>query len=100
MTERSALFDANRRYFILAVLAEDPGQWVPANLIQRILPTLNRAHDVGASQIGRDLRWLERVLLVELEIANTTAQAKLTQRGADVVAGRETVEGVDRPPLD
>jgi len=100
MTDRASLLDANRRTFILALLNEDPGQYVPAAIIQRVLPTLNRAHDVGLTQIGKDLRWLERVLLVEVEIGHHDALARITQRGADVVAGRDTVEGVDRPPLD
>lgn len=100
MAERAEIFDANRRFTVLELLNEDPGQWVPARLIQRILPTINRAHDVGLDQIGKDLRWLERTLLVDVEIGSHDAVAKITQRGADVVAGRSTVKGVDRPPLD
>jgi Fe2+ or Zn2+ uptake regulation protein len=96
----SAILDANRRFYILELLAEDAGSWMSARIIQRALPALTVVHDAPLDTITRDLRWLAQRGLVDTTVDPAGMNAKLTQMGEDTRSGRMTVEGVDRPPLD
>lgn len=91
---------ANRRWTILRLLAGDAGHEAESRLIQQGIAALNRAHDVGLDQIRADLVWLDKRLLIGVTVNDGNIYARLTQRGADVAAGRSRAEGVDRPPLD
>jgi hypothetical protein len=90
---------ANRRWTILKLLAGATPPEFDAGLIHKGIAYLNPTHKVGLSTILADLRWLENHLLVELSVESDLVSAKLTQRGADVAAGSEHVDGVDEPPL-
>ncbi|WP_241364227.1 VpaChn25_0724 family phage protein, partial [Pseudomonas aeruginosa] len=56
-------------------------------------------HDPSRDQVKGELRWLEEQQLVKIEDVSNGAVlvAKLTERGADVAAGRARVDGVKRP---
>ncbi|MEQ8585143.1 MAG: hypothetical protein RLO01_12700 [Thalassobaculaceae bacterium] len=92
--------DANRRFYILELLSEDAGSWTSARIIQRALPSLTIVHDVPLGVVNQDLRWLDQRGLVQVTVDRVGVAAKLTQLGEDTRAGRMTVDGVDRPPLD
>ena len=56
-------------------------------------------HDPSRDQVKGELRWLEEQRLVKIEDVGNGAVlvARLTERGADVAAGRARVDGVKRP---
>lgn len=86
---------ADRRLVILRVLAEAPGY--AAN--QYVLGSALRAygHDVSQDRLQADLYWLAEQTLVAIDDSAGVLTAKISQRGADVAAGRAIVPGVKRP---
>ncbi|EDQ2494188.1 ArsR family transcriptional regulator, partial [Salmonella enterica subsp. enterica] len=48
-------------------------------------------------QVKTELRWLEEQSLVRTETLESVLVVWLTERGADVAAGRTIVPGVKRP---
>lgn len=100
MTELEDLEAANRRWTILRLLAGDPDHETEVRLIHKALASINRAHRVGLDVVRRDALWLERRLLVTVEIDDERVYVKLTQRGRDVADGAVRVEGVDDDGLE
>ena len=83
------------RLDVLRLLAELPAYTANHRTIAAALRT--RGHDCPADTRAAALHWLARHGLVETRDEAGFFVAKLTERGGDVAAGRETVPGVARP---
>lgn len=86
---------ADRRLVTLRLLEQAPDYRGNAMLLQRALEGFG--HAVGMDRLTTDLAWLAEQGLLELDTVGGVALARLTQRGADVAAGRARVPGVARP---
>lgn len=86
---------ADRRLVILRILNEVPDYQVNSSILMDILQ--DWGHAVGRDTVHTDCAWLAEQGLVETEDKGTVHTARLTQRGADVAAGRVTQPGVKRP---
>lgn len=100
MSNYEELKNANRRWTILKLLADDLGHQIEARLMQRALAVTNVSHDVALDKIRRDFLWLEKRMCIELNIDGDLVHAALLTRGADLAAGRDRLDGVDEPPLN
>lgn len=96
MSSYAARQAAFRRLHLLQLLAESPSYEATQYLLYQALP--DRALAASLDQVAGDLAWLEEQGLVDVRPIDTARLARLTQRGADVAAGRASVPGVDRPP--
>ncbi|WP_316978037.1 VpaChn25_0724 family phage protein [Shumkonia mesophila] len=86
----------NRRIAILHILAGDPGYSVNDSVMQTALETIG--HTASRDVIRGDFAWLAEQGLVRVDVVNAIIHvARLTERGAEVEAGRATVPGVKRP---
>jgi len=96
MSERyRQLHTEHRRLTILRFLAEDPGYTVNSSMIADVLPEWG--HSVSRDALHADLAWLDEQGLIDAHARSSVYVAQLTQRGADVAAGRASVPGVKRP---
>lgn len=86
---------ADRRLMILRLLAEAPDYRASGYLIGAALAPMG--HAVGTDRLRTDLAWLEEQGLLALERPGGVDIARLTDRGADVAAGRSVTPGVRRP---
>ncbi|MDH4229978.1 MAG: ArsR family transcriptional regulator [Nitrospirota bacterium] len=92
----AALHTGDRRLVILRLLAEDPDYAAGEAILQTALARFG--HGVSRDQVRTDFAWLAEQELVTVEVvADSVHVARLTQRGADVAAGRASVPGVRRP---
>lgn len=86
----------DRRLVILRLLAEQQGYSLNDSVLHDALDRVG--HAVPRSIVRDDMSWLSERDLVTFEIiAKRVWVATLTERGADVAAGRSYVEGVKRP---
>ncbi|MCK5575449.1 MAG: ArsR family transcriptional regulator [Sphingomonadales bacterium] len=86
----------NRRLAILSVLNEDVGFSHNDSVLQSALGALG--HSITRDQVRTDLAWLaEQGMVTTTSPRNGLTVAKLTERGADVAAGRAQVPGIARP---
>ena len=85
----------NRRCAFLRFLADDPDYSLNTSVLQTALAAIG--HGVSRDQIETDAAWLEEQGLVAREDLGGIVVVTLTQRGADVAAGRTVVPGVKRP---
>ena len=83
------------RLVILRILSEMPSYSSNSSVIYQALTRYG--HAPSRDQIKSELRWLEEQGLVTVEDIETVLVARLTERGADVAAGRAVVPGVKRP---
>ena len=83
------------RLDVLRLLAELSGYEANHRTIGAALRT--RGHHRSADAQADALHWLSRHGLVETRDDASYIVARLTDRGDDVAAGRETVPGVARP---
>ena len=97
MTKRTfaQLQTENRRCAFLRFLNEDPDYSVNTSILQTALAHIG--HGVSRDTVNGDAAWLEEQGLVCREDLEGIIVVKLTQRGADVAAGRAVVPGVKRP---
>lgn len=88
---------AERRLVILRILAEMPVYRANSSVLHSMLA--DWALESSRDQVRTELRWLEEQQLLTIEEAGDGAVllATLTERGADVAAGRARVDGVKRP---
>ena len=86
---------ADRRLVVLRLLEQAPDYRGNAYLLQSALTTFG--HTVGMDRLATELAWLEEQGLLAVETVGSVTIATLTQRGADVAAGRSVVPGVKRP---
>lgn len=84
----------DQRLIILRILSKLPGYTSSPSIIFEGLT--RHSYNPSSLQIKEDLRWLEDRGLVSIEDDGTILVARLTERGAEVVADRLTVIGVRR----
>lgn len=94
------LLSEDRRLVILRLLSAAPEYTANAFVLRPGLEAVG--HAMSTDQLATELAWLAEQGLVELEaVAGVTMAgvtvARLTQRGADVAAGRAVTPGVKRP---
>ena len=85
----------NRRCAFLRFLNEDPDYCMNTSVLQTALEAIG--HGVSRDVVNGDAAWLEEQGLVTCDDLGGIIVVKLTQRGADVAAGRAVVPGVKRP---
>lgn len=85
----------DRRLVILRILAEIPGYRSNSSLLTQLLG--NFGHSPSRDQVKTELHWLQEQALVSVDDVNDVLVARLTERGADVAAGRAVVSGVKKP---
>lgn len=95
MNSFERLLNEDRRLMILRLLAQDPGYRANVYVLRPALDAVG--HTVSLDKVAADLAWLAEMGLVTVAQASGVTVATLTQRGADVGAGRATVPGVKRP---
>lgn len=97
MSKYANYLSEDRRLVILRILAEMPTYRANSSVLHTVLQEWG--HEPSRDQVKTELRWLEEQQLVTLEDVGDGAVllAKLTERGADVAAGRARVDGVKRP---
>lgn len=84
------------RLVILRCLAGSAAYRSNSSVLQRMMSSVG--HELSRDQVRTELHWLSEQDLVALdESLPTVLVAKLTERGADVAAGRAAVPGVQRP---
>ncbi|EPB6570732.1 TPA: ArsR family transcriptional regulator [Pseudomonas aeruginosa] len=93
----SDFLSQDRRLVILRILGEMPTYQANSSVLHTVLRQWG--HDPSRDLVKSELRWLEEQQLVEIDeiAAGTVLVAKLTERGADVAAGRARIDGVKRP---
>ena len=86
------------RLVLLRVMYEMPNRRANSSVLCSILDE-KFCHALELADVKRELRWLEEQQLVKIDDVSNGAVlvAKLTERGADVAAGRARVDGVKRP---
>lgn len=89
------LLTADARLVILRALEQDLGYSHNESIIHAILEEFG--HSLTRDQVRTQLVWLQEQGLIELKTVVDTYVATITQRGADVAAGRGRVPGVKRP---
>lgn len=85
----------DQRLVMLRFLAEMPSYSSNSSVIYQALTRYG--HAPSRDQVKTELRWLEDQGLLRLDDIETVLVARLTERGADVAAGRAIVPGVKRP---
>ena len=98
----SEILAEDRRLCILRFLAEDRDYTLNESLLQDVLELVG--HALSRDAIRGELAWLEEQGLVATRRqalggpgTKALTVATLTERGADVAAGRAVVPGVKRP---
>jgi len=89
------LVAADRRLILLHILAQSAGYTCNEFLLISLAESFG--HVLSHDALRTDLAWLAEQGLVTTQIVAEVTIAKLTQRGADVAAGRAHVPGVKRP---
>lgn len=97
MSKYAHYLSADRRLVILRILAEMPTYTANSSVLHAVLN--DWGHAPSRDVVKSELRWLEEQQLLAIEEIGEGAvlMAKLTERGADVAAGRARVDGVKRP---
>ncbi len=97
MSKYADFLSEDRRLVILRILTEMPSYRANSSVLHTVLQEWG--HEPTRDQVKGELRWLEEQRLVQLDDVADGAVllAKLTERGADVAAGRARVDGVKRP---
>lgn len=97
MSKYADYLSQDRRLVILRILAEMPTYRANSSVLHTVLNEWG--HEPSRDQVKGELRWLQEQQLVTVEEVGDGAVllAKLTERGADVAAGRARVDGVKRP---
>jgi hypothetical protein len=97
MSKYSHFLAEDRRLVILRILSEMPTYKANSSVLHTVLNQWG--HDPSRDQVKTELLWLEEQQLVATESIGDGAVllATLTERGADVAAGRARVPGVKRP---
>lgn len=97
MSKYADFLSQDRRLVILRILVEMPAYRANSSVLHTVLQEWG--HEPTRDQVKTELRWLQEQQLVTLDEVGDGAVllAKLTERGADVAAGRARVDGVKRP---
>lgn len=94
MSFRDALQE-DRRLVILQLLQTTPEYTLNSRLLASALPSIG--HNPSMDMLHTDLAWLAEQGLVTTRDIPGFHVATITQRGADVAAGRASVPGIKRP---
>jgi hypothetical protein len=89
------LITSDIRLVILRALAEDLGYSHNESILHSVVEAFG--HKASRDCIKSELAWLEEQGLLDLSDVAGCLVATITQRGADVAAGRAVVPGVKRP---
>ncbi|MEX2524483.1 MAG: ArsR family transcriptional regulator [Gammaproteobacteria bacterium] len=84
-----------RRLRLLRILHEADGYRLNDIMLGKLLD--NYGYNVSNDQLRTDAAWLSEQGLVTVQDFDDVQLISLTQRGADVAAGKITTPGVDRP---
>lgn len=95
MTSFAELHAEHRRLATLLILEREVAYRANEYLLQTALA--RDGHSVSRDRVRTDLEWLREQGLVTVEQVGSMSVAVLTERGADVAAGRASVPGVKRP---
>jgi len=85
----------DQRLVILRVLVDMPGYRTNSSVVTALVRQFG--HDASRDQVKTELHWLAEQGLSTVEDMEDVLLVSLTERGADVAAGRATVPGVRRP---
>jgi hypothetical protein len=85
----------DQRLVILRVLAQMPSYTANSSVLHGGLVQVG--HNPSRDQVKTEIRWLEEQGLVTVEEVFDLLVARITERGADLVAARITVPGVKKP---
>lgn len=95
MSQFSDFLRQDQRLVMLRLLAELPGYTSNSSVLVQLLEQFG--HVMTRDQVKTELAWLSEQGLVTTDDAGSVLMAKLTERGADVAAGRARQPGVKRP---
>lgn len=95
MSQFSDFLRQDQRLVMLRLLAELPGYTSNSSVLVQLLEQFG--HVMTRDQVKTELAWLAEQGLVTTDDAGSVLMAKLTERGADVAAGRARQPGVKRP---
>lgn len=84
----------DRRLVVLTLLVQSPAATCNAYVLHQHLP--NYGHATSLDTVKTDLAWLAEQGLVQLVNETPVLVASISERGADVAAGRATAPGVKR----
>ncbi len=85
----------DQRLVILRILSELPQYRSNSSVINNLLTQFG--HSPSRDQVKAELFWLAEQGLLQLEDLGSVLVVALTERGADVAAGRAVVPGVSKP---
>lgn len=85
----------DQRLVILRILAELPSYRTNSSVLVTLLG--NFGHSPSRDKVKTELCWLEEQGLLTVDDVGDVYVATLSERGADVAAGRTTVPGVKKP---
>lgn len=95
MSNFSDFLREDMRLVILRLLSELPAYRSNSSILVSGLERIG--HSVSRDVVKTELCWLSEQGLVQLETLESVVVAVLTERGADVAAGRSKVSGIKRP---
>lgn len=96
MSKYADFLREDQRLALLRLLAEMPSYRSNSSVLVSVMRTWG--HDMSRDQVKTELTWLgEQGLLKVEDNLETVLVVALTERGADVSAGRVTQPGVKRP---
>ena len=96
MSDYRARVTEDLRLVVLLLLEQAPGYEANVHVLRSALGDFG--HRPSADTLRSELAWLTEQRLATTRIAGVLL-AKLTERGADVAAGRAIVPGVKRPAV-
>jgi len=85
----------DQRLVALRILSELPQYRSNSSVIHQLLGQFG--HHPSRDQVKAELSWLAEQGLVSVEDIGSVLVVTLTERGADVAAGRASVPGVSKP---
>jgi hypothetical protein len=95
MTEFAAYLREDQRLVILRILVKMPSHRANSSVLTGALDRYG--HSPSRDQVKTELRWLQEQGLIAIDDISDLLIASLTERGADVAAGRAQVPGVKKP---
>jgi len=89
---------ARERLIVLQLLMQDADNAVTEYELKQSMAAVGQT--ITGQDLKDQLRWLERQWLVKLEpslLDSTGMIVRITERGADVVSGAMSVDGIEKP---
>ncbi|EPO8089451.1 ArsR family transcriptional regulator [Pseudomonas aeruginosa] len=94
-TQYADFLRQDQRLVMLRILSEVPQYRANSSVITSLLGEFG--HHPSRDQVKTELTWLGDQGLVKVEDIGSVLVVTLTERGADVAAGRASVPGVSKP---